>query len=340
MYPELDSLSLAELETRFRAPPPEDPDLDDAVSPEEPDLEYDDLWYDEVAIAIRKRDPDAGARFLRGEVAGADTARLTAILLAITWFDERDRGHADLLIECLEHPDEAVVAGAINGLAGLGGCELTERLLALVVDSREMVRGAVLRFASRVVPDRAPALLLDALTDRHYIVRENAVDELEELDYTAALARIEALSEDPHPHVRQAVLGAITSLGAPGRAVPFLLDALNDPHHLVREQAVRELDELEHAAALPSIEALCTDPHPDVREAALAVIDKLGTPDTAIRLLVDALHDPDATVRLTALNHLDRLEQFSDRVTFERMLDDPDKVVRERARSILDNEVP
>jgi HEAT repeat protein len=324
MYPELESLSLVELEARFRAASQEDP--------------Y--LWYDEVAIAIRKRDPDAGARFLRGEVAGADTPRLTAVLLAITWFDERDRGQADLLIECLEHPDEAVVAGAINGLAGLGGCGLTERILALVVDSREMVRGAVVRFASRVVPDRAPALLLDALQDPHYLVRWNAVDELGELDYTAALARIEALSEDPDPHVRQAVLSVITSLGAPGRAVPFLLDALNDPHHLVREQAVQELDELEHTAALPSIEALCTDPHPDVREAALAAIDKLGAPDTAIRLLVDALHDPDATVRLTALSHLDRLEQFTDRATFERMLDDPDEDVRERAQSILDNEAP
>ncbi len=34
-------------------------------------------------------DPDDGARFLREEVAGADPERLTAILLAITWFDER-----------------------------------------------------------------------------------------------------------------------------------------------------------------------------------------------------------------------------------------------------------
>lgn len=328
--PELDSLSLQELQACFQTAAPKDADLEGDYQ----------LWYEELAVDIRERDPDGGARFLRGQVARADPDRLAAILLALTWFHERDTAHADLMIEGLEHPDEQVAARAIDGLAWLGGHGLTEQILARGADPRVLVRGAVLRFASRVVPDRAPTLLLDALTDRHYIVRENAVDELEELDYTAALARIEALSEDPHPHVRQAVLGAITSLGAPGRAVPFLLDALNDPHRHVRKLAVQELDELEHAAALPSIEALCTDPHPDVREAALAVIDKLGAPDTAIRLLVDALHDPDATVRLTALNHLDRLEQFSDRVTFERMLDDPDKDVRERARSILDNEVP
>jgi len=324
VYPELDSLSLAELEARFCAPSPEDPDL----------------WYDEVAIAIRKRDPEEGARFLRGEVAGADPERLTAILLAITWFKERDRGNADLLIECLRHPDEAVAARAIDGLSWLGGCGLTERILALGADPRELVRGAVLRFARRVVPDQAPSLLLGALQDPHYIVRWNAVDELEELDYTPALARIESLRADSDPHVRQAALSALASLGARDQAIPLLIEALRDPHHLVRENAVRELNELDYTAALPRIEELCADPHPDVRHEALAAVDKLGPPGTAIPLLLGALRDPDATVRFHVVNHLDRLEQFTDRATFERMLDDPDKDVRERARSSLDNHLP
>ncbi len=340
IYPDLDSLSLTELEARFRASPPENPDLANAPPPEDPDLEYADLWYDEVAIAIRKRDPDEGARFLRGEVAGADPDRLTAILLAITWFHERDRGNADLLIECLEHPDEHVVARAIDGLSWLGDCGLTDRILALIADPRAGVRGAVLRFAARVMPDRAPALLLDALQDSDYHVRSNAVSELEDLDYTPALARVEAMCADPHPHVRQTALSAIANLGGTERAVPLLLDGLDDPHHLVRENAVRELNELDYTAALPRIEELCADPHPDVRQAALAAVDKLGAPDTAIPLLVNALSDPDATVRFIVVNHLDRLEQFTDRATFERMLDDPDKDVRERARSSLDNHLP
>jgi len=49
MYPELDSLSLTELEARFRAAAPEDPNLEHAAPPEDPELEYDDLWYAEVA---------------------------------------------------------------------------------------------------------------------------------------------------------------------------------------------------------------------------------------------------------------------------------------------------
>lgn len=217
------------------------------------------------------------ARFLRAQVDRADPDRLTAILLAITWFDERDSAHADLLIEELDHPDEHVAARAIDGLAGLGGCGLTERVLALGGGPRVLVRGAVLRFARQVVPDRAPALLLDALHDPHYIVRENAVDELDELDYTPALPRIEALSADPHPHVRAAALGAIANL---------------------------------------------------------------GPPDAAIALLLGAVLDPDARVRFTAVDQLDQLEQFTDREVFERMLDDPDEEVREYTRSILDRRFP
>lgn len=333
IYPELNSFSLVELEAKFRAPPPQDPDLAGAGFPEDPDLVYDNLWYDEVAIAIRERDPEKGARFLRGEVAGADLGRLTAILLAITWFKEGDRDQADLPIECLEHPDEDVVARAIDGLAGLGGCGLTERILALGADARPWVRGAVLRFAAQVVPDRAPALLLDALTDSHYVVRENAVDELEDLDYTPALARVEAMCADPHPHVRQTAVSAIINLGGTERAVPLLLDGLDDPHHLVREQAVRELEELDYTAALPRIETLCTDPEPGVRKAALAAVDKLAAPDRAVALLLGALRDPDTTVRFSALSDLDRREQFTDRAVFERMLEDPDEDVRDAARS-------
>lgn len=280
-YPELDSLSLAELKARFRAAPPEDPDVEDAAPPDDPDsFIYQDLWYGEVAIALRERDPDEGASFLRGEVAGADPDRLTAILQAITWFHERDRVHADLLIECLRHPDEHVAAEAIDGLSLLGGCGLTERILALAADPRPLVRGAVVRFARQVVPDRAPALLLDALNDPHYIVRENAVDELDELDeldYMPALARIVALRADPHPHVRGTALGAIANL---------------------------------------------------------------APPDAAISLFLDALHDPDADVRLAAVMQLDQLEQFSDRDVFERMLDDPDEEVRAWTRSILDRSFP
>jgi len=202
VFPQLNLLPLAELQARFRAAPPKDPDLEGDYQ----------LWYEELAVCIRKRDADEGARFLREEAARADPDRLASIFLALAWFGESDRAHADVLIEGLHNPDEHVAARAIDGLASVGGRGITEHILALSADPRELVRSAVLRFARQVLPDRAAKLLLDALGDPHYIVRENAIDELDELDYTPALPGIQALLTDPHPHVRQAALTAIANL--------------------------------------------------------------------------------------------------------------------------------
>jgi len=264
VFPEPNSLSLSELQERFRGAPTEDPDL----------------WYDELAVTIRQRFPDEGASFLRGEVAWDDPDRLAAILLAITWFDERDSHHADLVIECLEHPDEHVVAIAIEDLAGLGGCGLTERVLALGADPRELVRGAVLRFARQVAPDRAPALLLGALDDPHYIVRENAIDELDELECTPALPRIEALLRDAHPHVRQSALWMIANLAPSSEAIPLLLEALHDPEATVRCAAVEHLGESKEFNDLDVFERMLEDPDEDVRWHARDALDR-RMPDSA-----------------------------------------------------------
>jgi len=56
--------------------------------------------------------------------------------------------------------------------------------------------------------------------------------------------------------------------------------------------------------------------------------------------LLDALHDPEARVRFTAVSQLDQLERFTDRAVIERMLDDPDEELREYTRSILDRRFP
>ncbi len=108
-----------------------------------------------------------------------------------------------------------------------------------------------------------------------------------------------------------------------------------DPH-VVAEA----IDGLAYVPALARIGALCADPHPDVRHATLAAIDRLGAPGTAIPRLLGGLSDPDAAARFVAVNRLGSLDQFTGRATFERMLGDPDSDVRERARSILDQELP
>ena len=99
---------------------------------------------------------------------------------------------------------------------------------------------------------------------------------------------------------------------------------------------MNELDELEYTAALPRITALLKDPHSHVRAAALEAIANLAPSSAAIALLLQALHDPEATVRFSAVLQLGEFKQLTDRDVFERMLEDPEEDVRWGARDSLD----
>ncbi len=81
------------------------------------------------------------------------------------------------------------------------------------------------------------------------------------------------------------------------------------------------------------------DSSPAMIRACALIYLRVLFPDAALPLLLDALNDPDATIRFTAVDQLDEL-QCTDRATFERMLDDPEEDVRELARYILYNHFP
>jgi len=59
-------------------------------------------------------------------------------------------------------------------------------------------------------------------------------------------------------------------------------------------------------------------PGPVIVRARALIYLRVLFPDSALPLLLDALQDPDSTVRFTAVDQLDELEQFTDRGTFER----------------------
>jgi HEAT repeat protein len=84
--------------------------------------------------------------------------------------------------------------------------------LAFKEHPSEYVRGSVLRFIARVHPDKALPIFLEKLKDPHYIVRENAADELGDLGLPSVISDLRPLLLDPHPNVRQATETAIDML--------------------------------------------------------------------------------------------------------------------------------
>lgn len=119
-----------------------------------------------------------------------------------------------------------------------------------------------------------------------------------------------------------------------------LRSLLHHPNPNVVITAIDGLRKLEDRTVRDRVvELLDHDPTGFVRAHALIYLRMLF-PDAARPLLLDALDDADGTLRFTAVDQLDELEQFTDRATFERMLNDPEETVREHSRYILDNHFP
>lgn len=196
-YPELENLTLDELIAAFNEPPPEGDDS--AVA-----------YYSELAWLISQQG-EPGIQFLRQQLPHADEARLLAILPALANSHEVSK---ELLQSYLSDSHPMVVAEAVRLLAMFNDSEITRQVLALRDHTSPYVRGSVLFYLSRVKSDEAYSMLIEALGDSHFIVREFAVDELDNLGKTEAIPCLKPLLNDTEPDVRQAAQTAIENLEA------------------------------------------------------------------------------------------------------------------------------
>lgn len=200
IYPELDGLTLSELQERFWGAPIDGPNY--ALS-----------YFEEVAFAIRTHG-EAGLAFLRTAVTSATRPRLPAILVALTTAPVRSPELIPTLLTYLSGRDAVLTTVAVDGLAGQGVTAALPQVIRLLNHRSPYVRASALRYLRDLFPEKAPVYLQAALADKHYIVRECAVDVFDDLGLgdllpdprplIDILPAIRLLLDDAHPHVRQA----------------------------------------------------------------------------------------------------------------------------------------
>ena len=204
-YPELDHLSLEDLIKCLQEAPPEG---EDAA-----------MYYTEVAILIKKHN-EPGIKYLYKIVNSALDAQLRGILFALA--ESPENGEKELLtnrekirqilFKYLNDERPMIIAEAIDGLRKLGEKNSIDHILKMLKHSSPYVRGSVLRFIAQLCPEKALPILLDKLKDPHFIVRENAADELGEIGTPSIIPYLRPLLSDTHPDVQQAARTAIDSL--------------------------------------------------------------------------------------------------------------------------------
>lgn len=167
------------------------------------------VYFQELAWELRRRDPERGAQALLGRLSGADPARASAALLALSSDGERDRKYIPTIRGQLDHRSPMVQAAAIDGLRVLGDADSGPRVEPLADSPDPAVRAAVLRFLAGTGHPGALGRLLAALADEDAYVRANAIDELVPIAGARAYRWIAPLADDPAEIVRRTVAEAL-----------------------------------------------------------------------------------------------------------------------------------
>lgn len=172
------------------------------------DDEYDD-YYEAVARELYER---GRVDVLERELSGRRIPQLRAALTVLAMHRGAESEFVERVESLTSDSEPVVAADAIRLLGSLRVTDLGERIRGAGEHPSPFVRAAVLDYLARAEPASAYPALLRGLHDDDYVVRETAIDALDDLGATEAIARIEALLDDPHEHVREAARTAVDNL--------------------------------------------------------------------------------------------------------------------------------
>lgn len=219
----------------------------------------------------------------------ADSRRRVAASETLSSLRASDRKVLESMVErSILDPIPRVRYALLAALESIGwdSGEWTSLYVGLLSHDDEIAVARAAWAIGRIGPDAEEAVprLVDVALDTRRIVdpRWSAVVSLNRLGEEAATARSALaglLLDDPDPDMREAAARALGAIRPDEDAVSFLVSALDDLDHLVRESAAEGLQTVGPPVALSAAERLSRlldDPWPTVRRAAaraLAVLD-------------------------------------------------------------------
>jgi HEAT repeat protein len=213
------------------------------------------------------------------------------------------------IISALGDSDPKVRAAAASLLGQFRDPRALEPLVAALGDRDEQVRCAAARALGKMQDSRALEPLLKALRDNNCRLRECAVDSLENLkDPRAVGPLLEALLEkDRNCGISHKIARCLKELKSP-EAVEYLARAFRSSDASVRYRAIQVLKELEGPQVALVMEAALKDNDPRVRREASSYLKWKNNHPQRMGLLIQALKDPDALVRIYAIQGLSQLK--------------------------------
>jgi len=195
---------------------------------------------------------------------------------------------------------------------------------------------ATIRRARALVSRRDPEglnLLFAALRWRYDTARNQAVEALAALGPWPVPRLLRTLETATTAVERRSAADALGLMGN-RRAIPRLLQRLEDPNMSVRRSATRALLRVRARSSIPPIIRLLRDPSGGVRVLVAGVLGRFGD-RSAVPALVRALQDSKWYVRQVTAEALGELRDFRARMPLVQALRDSRPAVVRAARAAL-----
>ena len=214
----------------------------------------------------------------------------------------------ELLLEVLDDFDPGVRKAAVEALADLGFVEAVPPLLQVALfDADEEVRQVAIQVLRHLDPEGALEFLLASLVNPEPYIRTSAIDALVSFGGPEIFERLLGTAlTDESPVVRQKAVEALNELG-PGRALAALLEALKDADLNTRTAAVEALGSLGNPEAFgPLLKVALSDDDVELRQKAIDVLAALNA-DWTRDALIAAIADADPATRRAAAESFSHL---------------------------------
>jgi HEAT repeat protein len=177
-----------------------------------------DAPMQEYACQIAESGP-RGVRFLLKQLEGAHELRIRAILIALkvnvaNQSPNMRKRVCEAARGLISDKRPMVVADAVDLLRSCSFRSVKSQVIKLLTHDSPFVVGSVLRYLSGLFPKEALPCLFEALRSSDPVVRQNGIDELDELGCTDALPAIRELTKDLNADVRMAADLAVKNLSS------------------------------------------------------------------------------------------------------------------------------
>lgn len=233
----------------------------------------------------------------------------------------------------LQDSHASVSTAAATALSRMGEPGLEALGAALKAPAAVHVSQAVAYGLGRIAAPGAIPLLRGMLADPVAVVRLAGAEALCQKPGGADVVQaLRPLLSDPDPEVRQGVAKALPALG--DAAIPLFVQLATDKKMSLRRDAVKFLSASGDPRGLPVLFAAQGDPEKSIRDMADTVLSRLPR-DQRVALAAENLRQPQASLRMKALEWLDEIKEPRSADALTSILADESSDVRLKAAEIL-----